>query len=146
MLCVQTGMAGSAARSTWREEGHGADLSAVAGALIALLLGYLDAALPHNQQHSGQTAAAEEDMQVCCSVFWLCTDDTALCDTTSRLFRPACCCAVLEYLKSFVSTSPRLSSSNSTEPASQSGIHCTNHVYKSSVQHKLNCSWSCWFT
>lgn len=61
-------VAGLAARSVWREEGHGADLSAVSAALIALLLGYLDAALPH-QQHSSNTAAAEEDMQVCCPCY-----------------------------------------------------------------------------
>lgn len=61
---------GSAAGSMWREEGEGADLSAVSAALTALLLGYLDAALPHpptDQQHSSTAAAgtAEEDMQVC---------------------------------------------------------------------------------
>lgn len=71
MLLVQSGDAASHGRSLWREEGHGADLSAVCGALIALLLGYLDAALPSNQQHSGQAAAAEEDMQVCSPVFRL---------------------------------------------------------------------------
>ncbi|KAL3136710.1 hypothetical protein ABBQ38_005943 [Trebouxia sp. C0009 RCD-2024] len=59
---------GSAAGSMWREEGEGADLSAVSAALTALLLGYLDAALPHpptDQQHSSTAAAgtAEEDMQ-----------------------------------------------------------------------------------
>lgn len=79
VYAVQKGAAGSAARSMWREEGHGADPSAVSGALIALLLGYLDAALPHHQQHSGQAPAAEEDMQVCCSVYRLYTDSTVLC-------------------------------------------------------------------
>ena len=71
MLLVQSGDTSSNGRSLWREEGHDADLSAVCVALIALLLGYLDAALPHHQQHSGQAAAAEEDMQVCCPVFRL---------------------------------------------------------------------------
>ena len=57
------------AGSVWREEGQGADLSAVSAALTALLLGYLDAALPRpptDQQHSSTAAAgtAEEDIQV----------------------------------------------------------------------------------
>lgn len=74
---------GSAAGSAWREEGEGADLSAVSAALTALLLGYLDAALPQpptDQHHSSTAAAAaggtaEEDMQVCAHpVLWLCKD------------------------------------------------------------------------
>ncbi len=51
--------------SVWREEGKGADPAAVAAALVALLLAYLDLALPepsdaYLQDHAGD----EEDMQV----------------------------------------------------------------------------------
>ena len=55
----------TAAASVWREEGKGADPAAVAAALVALLLAYLDLALPepsdaYLQDHAGD----EEDMQV----------------------------------------------------------------------------------
>ena len=102
VLCVQTGGAGSVARSMWREEGHGADLSAVSSALISLLLGYLDAALPCDQQHSGQAAAAEEDMQVCFSLFRLCTDNIVLCCCFQWLVTMACCCACLIPVTSYL--------------------------------------------
>lgn len=139
MLCVQTGGAGSAARSTWREEGHGADLSAVSKALIALLLGYLDAALPSNQQHSGQAAAAaEEDMQVCFPVFRLCTDSTVLCCSSQWLFGVACCCAALVYLKLHRCIMSQALLSN-TDKQIQSDIYLLN---KSSVRHTPSCFWS----
>ncbi len=65
---VQDGMVStvSALTNSWREEGKGADPAAIAAALVALLLGYLDLALPqvpegYFEGHGG----AEEDMQVC---------------------------------------------------------------------------------
>ena len=72
MLCVQAGGGGPGpgpgASSIWREEGQGAQQPAVSAALIALLLGYLDAALPHDC-HQSPAAASEQDMQVCRSFF-----------------------------------------------------------------------------
>ena len=54
-----------AAPLRWREEGKGADPTAVAAALVALLLGYLDLALPHPpDEHLQEHAGSKEDMQV----------------------------------------------------------------------------------
>ena len=54
------------ARADWEEEGQRADPVALAGALVALLLGYLDAALPQvsADQSNANSTVAEEDMQV----------------------------------------------------------------------------------
>ncbi|KAL0048183.1 hypothetical protein WJX82_009442 [Trebouxia sp. C0006] len=50
--------------SVWREEGKGADPAAVAAALVALLLAYLDLALPEpSEAYLQDHAEDEEDMQ-----------------------------------------------------------------------------------
>ena len=56
--------ASSAVGRSWREEGAGADHVAVAAALLALLLGYLDTALQHLSEGVPEGHVAAEDMQV----------------------------------------------------------------------------------
>ncbi len=55
----------TAAPTVWREEGKGADPAAVAAALVALLLAYLDLALPEpSDAYLQDHAEDEKDMQV----------------------------------------------------------------------------------
>lgn len=51
--------------SPWKGQGRGADPAAVAAALVSLLLGYLDTALPSsNESHAEMSSAAT--MQAWC--------------------------------------------------------------------------------
>ena len=54
--------------SPWRGEGRGADPAAVVAALVSLLLGYLDTALPHLDPNSEEEASSAATMQV--SLIW----------------------------------------------------------------------------
>ena len=65
-----TSPAAASGQGAWKEEGGGVDPAAVSGALIALMLGYLDAALP--QLPADQLYAsghAENAMQVCLAAY-----------------------------------------------------------------------------
>lgn len=50
--------------SPWRGEGRGADPAAVVAALVSLLLGYLDTALPQLDPKSQEEASSAATMQV----------------------------------------------------------------------------------
>ena len=54
--------------SPWRGEGRGADPAAVVAALVSLLLGYLDTALPQSDPSSQEEASSAATMQVVCLV------------------------------------------------------------------------------
>ena len=54
--------------SPWRGEGRGADPAAVVAALVSLLLGYLDTALPQFDPSSQEEASSAATMQVVCLV------------------------------------------------------------------------------
>lgn len=61
--------------SPWRGEGRGADPAAVAAALVSLLLGYLDTALPQVDPSSLEEASSAATMQVVCLIT-LCMNGT----------------------------------------------------------------------
>ena len=55
-------------KSTWKEEGKGANPGAIAAALASLLLGYLDVALMQGPEADPESAAQNMQVLLCISM------------------------------------------------------------------------------